>query len=541
MNNYLRLLSKVGNEGVFRRTRTGAVRSLFNPPQLEWDLRDGFPAVTTKKLNFNGVAAELLMFLSGKSDRRVMQEFQHGDFKEDRNDIWKGDCERAAESNPERFNGYNLGDMYSTMWRQLPVEPHGYQKIKPRRDLDAGYVEVYPELVEPGGDHELIGKIFESNKCGRFRVISSEYIKEKQSTSFTVQFLETGYINSCWNTKDHIKKGFVKDNLLKSKYGGSYLGCGPTKNRKVYALWKAMIDRCYYPKNDSYGSYGGKGVTVSPRWLKYENFYKDVFCLPNFQEWVGDSTAWVLDKDFYSGVVYSRNTCLFIPYELNLKLNGNAIIVDDTFYMSQAEAYNSLGISRNNGRNKLIKAGAIFLEDTDKVLHRPMIFKDQIADLIYNIKHNPTSRSLLVTNYNPEWSRKCVLPACHTHLQCYVGMGEDGQPKYLDMSFNMRSSDIFLGLPYNIASYSLLLEILARLTGLIPRKLTCTLGDAHLYENHLEQANEQLKREPYELPELYMPPFGTLEGLLKRYTAKDFVLQNYKSYPAIKAPLSVGV
>jgi len=123
-----------------------------------------------------------------------------------------------------------------------------------------------------------------------------------------------------------------------------------------------------------------------------------------------------------------------------------------------------------------------------------------------------------------------VLPPCHFSFQCY-SHEKDGK-RYLSLAWNQRSVDTFLGLPFNIASYGLLLEIIAREVNMIPDELIGNLGDVHLYSNHIEQAKEQIGRTPYELPKLVIE-HSSLEPVELVYK-----LENYQSHPTIKAPLS---
>ena len=161
---------------------------------------------------------------------------------------------------------------------------------------------------------------------------------------------------------------------------------------------------------------------------------------------------------------------------------------------------------------------------------------DQITALIYNLKTDPNSRYLYVTALNPSdtANNAMALNACHTYFQCYVTA--DG---YLDLDYTQRSVDCFLGLPFNLSSYAMLMHILCEITGLKPRYLYASLKDVHIYHEHFYAVEEQLGREPTELPDVVLPKFDDLAGLLT-YTAKDFSLVNYKPQGAIKAPLSVG-
>ena len=163
---------------------------------------------------------------------------------------------------------------------------------------------------------------------------------------------------------------------------------------------------------------------------------------------------------------------------------------------------------------------------------------DQIQNLIDQLKTNPDSRRLMVSAWNVGELDQMVLPPCHYGFQCYVREG-----KYLSLMWNQRSVDTFLGLPFNIASYALLLEILAKAVQMIPDQLIGSLGDVHLYSNHIKQAKEQIQRDPYQLPHLKMNPIflANLEhkGLDEAINGQvNFELEGYQSHPSIKAPLS---
>ena len=152
--------------------------------------------------------------------------------------------------------------------------------------------------------------------------------------------------------------------------------------------------------------------------------------------------------------------------------------------------------------------------------------KDQIKELIKNIKENPDSRRLIVSAWNVSELDKVVLPPCHYGFQCYVSDGK------LSLMWNQRSVDTFLGLPFNIASYGTLLLLLCEETGLEAGELIGNLGDTHLYLNHLEQAKEQLERDSFDLPTIKLSNVDILNG------EWDYEIEGYKTHPSIKAPLS---
>jgi thymidylate synthase len=199
---------------------------------------------------------------------------------------------------------------------------------------------------------------------------------------------------------------------------------------------------------------------------------------------------------------------------------------------------------------------------------------DQIVNLISELKSNPDSRRLMVSAWNVGEVDKMVLPPCHYGFQVYtrklsheerIGvclskrpeskfaahvdtnetlMDDWGIPKRaISLMWNQRSVDTFLGLPFNIASYALLLEIIAKEVNMIPDEIIGNLGDVHLYLDHIEQAKEQISREPFELPKLKMNPIFLANLEHKSFDEAingvvNFELENYQSHPAIKAPLS---
>ena len=155
---------------------------------------------------------------------------------------------------------------------------------------------------------------------------------------------------------------------------------------------------------------------------------------------------------------------------------------------------------------------------------------DQIANVLEQIRTNPQSRRLIVSAWNPGQVDEMKLPPCHCLFQFYVANGR------LSCQLYQRSADIFLGVPFNIASYALLLSMVAQVTGLQPGEFVHTLGDAHLYSNHLEQAQEQLTRTPMPPPRLVLSPEVTN---LFDFTFDDIQIEDYASHPHIKAKVAV--
>jgi thymidylate synthase len=155
---------------------------------------------------------------------------------------------------------------------------------------------------------------------------------------------------------------------------------------------------------------------------------------------------------------------------------------------------------------------------------------DQIRQVVEQIRNTPDSRRLIVSAWNVADIERMALPPCHAFFQFYVAEGR------LSCQLYQRSADIFLGVPFNIASYALLTLMIAQITGLQPGDFIHTLGDAHLYLNHLQQADLQLTRTPFALPRMALNPAVTS---LFDFRYEDFELTGYQSHPAIKAPVAV--
>ncbi len=158
---------------------------------------------------------------------------------------------------------------------------------------------------------------------------------------------------------------------------------------------------------------------------------------------------------------------------------------------------------------------------------------DQIQNAINLIKNDPYSRRIIVSAWNPSQIPDMALPPCHTLFQFYVR--EESYGRYLDCQIYQRSADVFLGLPFNIASYSLLTMMMAQQTNLKPGMLHWVGGDVHIYDNHLKQASIQLHRKPYPFPKMKIHKANDIFS----YKLEDFHLEGYRYHPAIKAPVAV--
>ena len=158
---------------------------------------------------------------------------------------------------------------------------------------------------------------------------------------------------------------------------------------------------------------------------------------------------------------------------------------------------------------------------------------DQIKKLINDLQSNPNGRRHILSAWNVEKINSMALPPCHVMSQFYIS--KSGR---LSCQMYQRSADMFLGVPFNIASYALLQSILANILNLTPGEFVHTFGDAHIYKNSIDQVKEQLSREPKKLPKLVMPNIDSIDSL-NNYSVDDFLLDGYESHPALKAPMAI--
>ncbi|CAH6418354.1 Bifunctional dihydrofolate reductase/thymidylate synthase [uncultured virus] len=161
---------------------------------------------------------------------------------------------------------------------------------------------------------------------------------------------------------------------------------------------------------------------------------------------------------------------------------------------------------------------------------------DQLAEVINSIRTDPFGRRHIISAWDAAHIKDMVLPPCHCMVQFYVGTDEACNPAYLDCTLYQRSADMFLGVPFNIASYALLMSLIGHITGLIPRRFIHNLGDAHIYLSHIDQVTEQLSRTPLPLPTI---SFSEVKSTIDDFELNDIILDHYQSWDPIKAQMAV--
>lgn len=322
---------------------------------------------------------------------------------------------------------------------------------------------------------------------------------------------------------------------VEPKYLGVGNGTGSFKHH-LGKTWEGMMSMCYDRKNISYGTYGAVGVHVCDRWLEFKAFAEDATKLPGYN--IKTDVRKVLDKDIIgNGFVYSPDTCQWVTDAQNASAHEKWIYTVkkdgveysftniNTFCKEHCIGDKNISDLWTGNKNAKTRHGFSFV--SKKAINTT---HDQISDVIKSIKENPDSRRHIVSAWNVGELDKMALPPCHAMFQFYVAGGK------LSCQLYQRSGDIFLGVPFNIASYALLTCMIAQEAGLKPGEFIHTLGDAHIYCNHIEQAKEQLLREPRPMPTLSLN-----ENVKSVFDFKygDFSFSGYDPHPHIKAPIAV--
>ena len=505
---YLGLLQDILDNGEEQADRTGTGTLSVFGRQLRFDLSgEDFPLYTTKRIYWKGVAYEMLWMIKGDTNIKYLQD--NGVH------IW----DEWADCN------LNLGPVYGHQLRNFGGKYKNIYQPKP----------CYKEFHSPVQTNDSM-KLFDSLNYGKFIVLN-----ESNKEAVVIQFINTG--NIVTTRSDKIRTGNVKDFMYPSVYGIGISGI-PTNSfdesmRLLYRKWSHMIKRCYHKKYDNYKYYGGKGVYVDDRWLCFTNFSKDSKKLLGWDE--NNIQNLELDKDqIGTGFCYSRETCKWatkkenirakyqhLTYTINLPNGGRAS------FSCAAEFAESHPVKNMGNFNSLLRGERSICEGyTLHSICDSSIGVDQLSSVINSIKNNPFSRRHVITLWNPSDLNYQALHCCHgTAIQFHVNKNRE-----LSCLMNQRSNDLLLGNPFNVASYALLTRMIAQICNLKPKELIHSIGDAHIYLNHIDQVKEQLSREVRSTPKLKL---NKKIKDIDDFQFEDFEIIDYNPHPAIKAPVAV--
>lgn len=543
-SSYLGVARKILQEGEWKNNRTGIRTKVIPFQHFQHNMATGFPLLTTKKMGLKNIAAELEFFIKGLTDKRWLEERKCM--------IWSEWC------NPSQKPKSIVTKEQELVWqRENPdLGPLGYSHNW--RNFNGDYTPIpfiYTELdktikVDNTRPDDLLGKEFDG-KYGKYTVVSYNGKDKHHNKRFSVKFHKTGFV------KDNLNKKQIEDNNVWDAYYpaicdvacvGEYSYFKGTMDKtivdKLMLCWRAMIHRCYDKNNHAYKNYGAKGIYVSNRWLIFENYLNDIQKLDGWQSKLDNWRDYQLDKDINGGKCYSRENCIWVSLSDNSNCTAqnyyfDAVSPDGTEYK------NIIGLNRfckkYNLKTKVVEASISVNCNThngwrftrkENLKSDKYVGIDQLKIIVDKLKSNPDDRRMICSGLNPLQINEMALPPCHYSWNVVHINGK------LNLHVNIRSQDVFLGMPYNIASYALLLLLLCKESGLTPGILSILSADCHIYENHMEQMEEQIGREPYESPQVeILDRDGKFSIFDWQYT--DFKLTNYNSHPAIKGEVAI--
>lgn len=552
-NEYLKLMQLVIDTGTWNQNRTGIrTKSIFGP-QMRFDLRDGsIPLLTTKHMHIRSIVHELLWYLMGTGNIKYLQDNGVR--------IWN---EWSSIDN-------HLGPVYGTLWRAFPP-PNTFHPISNKTVVDDTNIRTW---LTTDSSLLTLGKYsnqqFTNIQGKEYTVLGVDgkqsngvyNNKERFSQTYTVRFNETGWCKYKVPSAS-VHKGKFVDQSIPSVYGVGILGDYKNKNetalhKHLRRIWENMISKCYNPKDTAFDTHGAKGVLVCERWKVLSDFIDDVHKLPNWYAMKQEFCGYILDKDYYGdNKLYHVNTSVWMLRTISNMHRQDAtptvIKTSDKilYFPTESSAAKYIGTSpaaikaRTMGKvlAPLHGASVSSFDQSGNHIIRHGLYVDQISQLINGLCTNPTSRRLMLSAWHPGMLPDDgllpatnaerglqALPPCHFHIQCNVVDGE------LSMILNQRSCDVFLGIPFNVVQYSILLRMLAEVTNLKPGELIWNGGNVHVYENHLDQCAEQLSRKPFKSPTLV---FNRYINNIDDFRFDDFEIIGYNSHPTIKAVVAV--
>lgn len=515
MKQYNDLVKKILAEGELRHDRTGVGTLAIFGGQIEFDLREGFPLVTSKETRWKTAFLETLWFLRGDTSVRWLNE--------NGSKLWDAWADETG----------SIKDGYGPQWRKTPANGHNVKLIPRRYDRDADYRCIVP------AKRDAVASDFNGDG---WWAVGKEVIHGR--AMWEIQF-DSGFIATV--TGDRLRTLYQQervhelDGFKAITVGGGYMGNPvPWATKRMKMLWLELMNSCYNPAQTE--KYFGKTATVSAIWHSFEMFCKTLCDVPRFRRWKAGENL-VLNCSYFGSNVYSPNTCMFLTADeaaalkvpRPVRVGGkNYESIEQWAYANDIDLYAAQDAWRRNRDFKGVQEGDIlYLEPTEHGVWRRELVVDQVAAMIDSLKYNRHGRRHIVNAWTSGDIQDMALPPCHVMHQCFVS--DDG---YLDMVMYQRSWDVALGAPFNIAGYALLMHLYCRAVGdLKPRHLKIAYGDAHLYSNHLDEMRRIADLPlPESKPELVFHTFNTdIDG----YKMSDFEIQGYVSNPFVKLEVAV--
>lgn len=545
MKQYLRLANKVISTGLKKENRTKIDHIGYQGDMCQYNMEDGFPVVTTKKLAWKSAIAEMLSFLRGHDNV--------ADFRKLGCKVWDQNANENKEwlANPNRKGDGDLGKVYRWRSNSYIRENITIRKDPPKKNLayNCGNV-ISPDFSS--NKHGIVGEKFSSNNHGDFIVIKEVGPGELK---YNIQFVLTNYVkNNC--KKAEILSGEIKDIYFPICQGVGAIG-DMDKFNGVYTkdfikhmkdVWYNMIERCYEQNETRSKWHKGKGVFVSENWLIFENFLSDFKKLPNWELKMIFPKEYSLDKDMFNSNYYSVETCRWCTKkEQSINSNKTASFIATNLKTQQkvpwvgAKSFvEKYGVPANfcNVIGKLSVGESMeyhgwdFLRTESSEICYTEI--DQLKIIVAKLKLGIDDRRLIVSSWQVNILDQMSLPPCHMLFK----FGIHGSK--LNLSMYQRSCDVPLGVPFNVVGYSWLLMVISKITGYKPGTFTHFMDDIHIYENQINLMKEQVKRKPKKLPKLKInPKIKSLEDLETWVTTDDFELEGYNPHPMISYPFAL--
>jgi thymidylate synthase len=554
MKQFRQALEHILANGKDKADRTGVgTRSVFGY-QMRFDLQAGFPATTTKRLAWKSVVSELLWFIEGSGDERRLSEILHGTRDAAKTTIWTSNAKADYWKNRAKFEG-DLQKVYGYQWRKWNAYNTWTESVAlieqgSKVGINAPFYKEFPaERPILDNTDDFVGKVFPTTQCGDLLVLKKLSTRNGNGY-YRVQFL-TGIKTIVECSRPNIKSGTVKNPYAMLAASGH--GCyGIITKRspyltKTYNLWLNMMERCHgdHPVKTIY--YKQQGVFVESEWRCFSNFYRDIHGIVGFDKWRDNPSTFDLDKDYFGNNFYGRSTTIFLPswynmYILTNSTNNGKLYTATNKQTGEIFKFTSPALfNKHTNTNGLVDRAFLKQNGETRIWKfekeeappgykwRQQFFIDQLANLIEGIKKDPNGRRHIMTAWNPGELDQMALPPCHVMSQFDVTDGK------LSCQLYQRSCDMFLGVPFNIASYSLLTHIIAKECNLEVGDFIWTGGDCHIYNNHFDAVNTQLSREERALPTLVM----ATDKKFDQYTMNDFKLDEYDPHSAIEAVMAV--